>query len=134
MTNTNEIFAPVTLIEEFKLLAAFEQFKEKVTAFTNRIESDGVREILNYHFYARPENDIAFLIVTFKNANAFEEHIKFIFSGIEETKPYNETVKIKKLWVLGPMNDTHAEEIQSWVDQSETPYEWVEQKVTGFVR
>jgi hypothetical protein len=123
----------LTLVETFEITGPFADYKETVTAFCRKIEQDGIADVLAMQFYASQDAGEAYLILTLKSADAFDNHSAFVRS-IDEVRPYMKTARLKQMRAFGAMNAERAKQLQEVGAQRGVDFEWVPEHVTGFIR
>ena len=119
----------VTLVEVLELTRPFEEFQAAIMAAANRLQTEGVAELLTLQFYADPGSTQAGAILTFADHDRVMEHIAMI-SEWEEFERFFATVKPLDVRVYGKLS-TQAE---AWVRQFDVVSKTFEDHVAGFVR
>ena len=120
----------VTLVEVFELTVPYEEFEEAVRAVTERLEAEGVRELVSVNFYAEPGSTGAGAILTFSDSERMLEHMDMV-SSWEEYPRFFATVKPLDVRVYGRL---HAE-AEAWISQfGDIVSRKFEHHTAGFVR
>jgi len=120
----------VTLVEVFELTAPYEEFEEAIRATTERLEAEGVRELVSVNFYVVPGSTHAGAILIFSDSEAMLEHMDRV-SSWEEYRKFFATVKPLDVRVYGKL---HAE-AEAWISQfGDIVSKKFEDHAAGFVR
>ena len=120
----------VTLVEVFELTAPYEEFEEAILAVTERLEAEGVRELVSVNFYAEPGSTEAGAILTFSNREQMLEHMGMV-SSWEEFRRFFAAVKPLDVRVYGRLNA----EAEAWIGQfGDIVSRKFEHHTAGFVR
>jgi len=119
----------VTLVEVMELTRPFEEFADAIEAASQRLETEGVQELVAVHFYGSPESTEAGAILTFADRERMIDHIEMI-SKWEEFERFFATVKPLDVRVYGKL----SEEAEEWIGQFDVLSKKFEDHVAGFVR
>ena len=120
----------VTLVEVLELTAPYEEFEEAIQAATERLEAEGVRELVSVNFYVEPGSTQAGAILIFSDSEAMLEHMDMV-SSWEEYRRFFATVKPLDVRVYGKL---HAE-AEAWISQfGDIVSKKFEHHAAGFVR
>ncbi len=119
----------VTLVEVLERNQPFEEFAAAVQAAANRLEAEGIKELVTLQFYADPASAEVGAILTFNDRNRMMEHIAMI-TRWEEFDRFFAPIKPLDVRVYGKF----SAEAEEWVGQFGVVSKTFEDHVTGFVR
>ncbi len=119
----------VTLVEVLELTRPFEEFEAAIQAAAQRLEAQGIGELVTLQFYKHPGSTEAGAILTFANRDRIMEHIAMITTW-EEFERFFATVKPLDVRVYGKL----SVEAEEWVGQFDVMSKTFEEHVAGFVR
>ena len=120
----------VTLVEALEITAPYEEFEEAIRATTERLEAEGVRELVSVNFYMEPGSTQAGAILIFSDSEAMLEHMDRV-SLWEEYQRFFATVKPLDVRVYGRLNA----EAEAWISRfGDTVSRKFEHHTAGFVR
>ena len=120
----------VTLVEVMELTRSFEEFADAIEAASQRLEAEGVRELVAVNFYGSPESTEAGAILTFSDRERMIDHIEMV-SEWEEFERFFATVKPLDVRVYGRL----SEEAEEWIRQfGDILSRKFNDHVAGFVR
>ena len=120
----------VTLVEALEITAPYEEFAEAARAATERLEAEGVRELVSVNFYAGPGSTQAGAILIFSESEAMLEHMDLV-SSWEEYQRFFATVKPLDVRVYGSL----SAEAEAWIGQfGDIVSRKFEHHAAGFVR
>jgi hypothetical protein len=120
----------VTLVEVLEVTAPFEEFQSAIEAAANRLEAEGVKELVSINFYGEPGSTEVGAILTFSDRERMLEHMDMV-SSWEEFKRFFGTVRPLDVRVYGRLN----EEAEAWISQfGDIVSRKFEHHVAGFVR
>ena len=120
----------VSLVEVLELTVPYEEFEGAILAATERLEAEGVRELVSVNFYGEQGSTEVGAILTFSDRERITEHMRMI-SSWEEFKRFFATVKPLDVRIYGRLN----EEAEAWIGQfGDIVSRKFEHHVGGFVR
>ena len=120
----------VTLVEVLERTVPYEEFEEAVRAATERLQAEGVRELVSVNFYAEPGSAEAGAILTFSDRERMLEHMDMV-SSWDEFRRFFATVKPLDVRVYGRLNA----EAEAWIGQfGDIVSRKFEHHTAGFVR
>ena len=120
----------VTLVEVLEVTVPFEEFQSAIEAAANRLEAEGVRELVSMNFYGEPGSTEVGAILTFSDRERMLEHMGMI-SSWKEFERFFGTVKPLDVRVYGRL----SEEAEAWISQfGDIVSRKFEHHVAGFVR
>ena len=119
----------VTLVEVFELTRPFEEFEAAVQAATQRLETEGIQELVMVQFYAKPDSSEAGALLSFADRSMVIQHMNMI-SDWEEFRQLTSTIKPIDVRVYGQLSVEAAAWVQQFIVVSKT----FEEHVAGFVR
>lgn len=120
----------VSLVEVLELTVPYEEFEAAILAATERLEAEGVRELVSVNFYGEQGSTEVGAILTFSDRERITEHMRMI-SSWEEFKRFFATVKPLDVRIYGRLN----EEAEAWIGQfGDIVSRKFEHHVGGFVR
>ena len=120
----------VTLVEVLERTVPYEEFEEAIRAATERLEAEGVRELVSVNFYAEPDSTEAGAILTFSDRERMLDHIELI-SSWEEFRRFFGTVRPLDVRVYG----RPSAGAEAWIGQfGDIVSRKFERHAAGFVR
>ena len=119
----------VTLVEVLELLGPFEEFAAAVGAMVQRVEAEGVRELVNVRFYGDAGSSEVGVILTFSDRGRMIDHMNMV-GGWEEFRAFGRLVRLADVRVYGRL----SVEAEAWIGAWGTPSRKFEHYVAGFVR
>jgi hypothetical protein len=120
----------VTLVEVLERTVPYGEFEEAILAATERLEAEGVRELVSVNFYAEPGSAEAGAILTFSDRERMLEHMDMV-SSWDEFRRFFATVKPLDVRVYGRLNA----EAEAWISQfGDIVSRKFEHHTAGFVR
>jgi hypothetical protein len=120
----------VSIVEVLELTVPYEEFEAAILAATERLEAEGVRELVSVNFYGEQGSTEVGAILTFSDRERITEHMRMI-SSWEEFKRFFATVKPLDVRIYGRLN----EEAEAWIGQfGDIVSRKFEHHVGGFVR
>jgi hypothetical protein len=120
----------VTVVEVLELTAPYEKFEEAVRAATERLETEGIRELVSINFYGEQGSTEAGAVLTFSDRERMLDHTEMI-SSWEEFQRFVGTVKPLDVRVYGRL---HARS-EAWIKQfGDIVSKKFEHHTAGFVR
>ncbi len=120
----------VTLVEALEVTAPFEEFRSAVDAVAERLEAEGVEELVCMNFYGESGSDKIGAILTFSDSKGMLRHMDRVSSWAEYGMFFG-TVKPLDVRVYGTL-DAEAE---AWIGQfGDIVSRKFEHHTAGFVR
>ena len=120
----------VSLVEVLELTVPYEEFEAAIRAATERLEAEGVRELVSINFYGEQGSTEVGAILTFSDRERITEHMRMI-SSWEEFMRFFATVKPLDVRIYGRLN----EEAEAWIGQfGDIVSRKFEHHTAGFVR
>jgi len=102
----------VTLVEVLEVTASFEEFQSAIDAVADRLEAEGVKELVSLNFYAESGSNEVGAILTFSDSGSMLKHMSMV-SSWEEYETFFGTVKPLDVRVYGTLNA----EAEAWIRQ-----------------
>jgi hypothetical protein len=103
--------AQVIQINEYELVDTPDAFVEAITMLADRTEREGHPGVLAYRFYVNRAERTAGAVIRYADADAWLAHHQMAYQW-DEMPALQATVSLKRLVLLGPLND----EILSMID------------------
>ena len=120
----------VTLVELLEVTAPLEQFQGAIDAVVDRLEAEGVKELVSINFYGESGSNEVGAILTFSDGGSMLRHMDMV-SSWEEYERFFATVKPLDVRVYGTL-DAEAE---AWIGQfGDIVSRKFEYHTAGFVR
>ena len=120
----------MTLVEVLERTVAYVEFEEAARAATERLEAEGVRELVSVNFYAEPGSAEAGAILTFSDRERMLEHMDMV-SSWDEFRRFFASVKPLDVRVYGRLEA----EAETWISQfGNIVSRKFEHHTAGFVR
>jgi hypothetical protein len=120
----------VTLVELLEITASFEEFQSAIDAVAEKLETEGVRELVSMNFYGESGSKEVGAILTFSDSKSMLKHMDMV-SSWKEYEAFFGTVKPLDVRVYGTL-DAKAE---AWIGQfGDIVSRKFEQHTAGFVR
>jgi len=120
----------VTLVEVLEVTASFEEFQSAIDAVADRLEAEGVKELVSLNFYAESGSNEVGAILTFSDSGSMLKHMSMV-SSWEEYETFFGTVKPLDVRVYGTLNA----EAEAWIRQfGDIVSRKFEHHTAGFVR
>jgi hypothetical protein len=120
----------VTLVEVLEITVPYEEFEAAVQAATERLEAEGVRELVSINFYGEQGSTEVGAILTFSDRDRITEHMSMV-SSWEEFKRFFATVKPLDVRIYGRL----SEEAEAWISQfGDIVSKKFQHHTAGFVR
>lgn len=120
----------VTLVELLEVTAPFEEFQSAIDAVAERLETEGVKELVSINFYGEPGSNEVGAILMFSDSRSMLRHMAMV-SSWEEYEMFFGTVKPLDVRVYGTL-DAEAE---AWIRQfGDIVSRKFEHHTAGFVR
>src|SRR5262245_29761826 len=110
-------------------MSPFEQFATAVQAAVQRLEAEGIQELVSVQFYSRPGSTEVGAVITFSDRNRVIEHMNMI-TGWQEFHTFAQTIRLVDMRVYGMLSP----EAKAWIQTFGTPSKKFEQHIAGFVR
>jgi quinol monooxygenase YgiN len=121
--------AQVIQINEYELVGTPDAFVEAITALADRTEREGHPGVLSYRFYVNRSERTAGAVIRYADADSWLAHHQMAYQW-DEMPALQATVSLKRLILLGPLND----EILSMVDGAPFQVVRFDTLASGFVR
>jgi hypothetical protein len=102
----------VTLVEVLEVTAPFEEFQSAIDAVAERLEAEGVKELVSINFYGESGSNEVGAILTFSDSKSMLKHMDMV-SSWKEYETYFGTVKPLDVRVYGRL----SEEAEAWIGQ-----------------
>jgi hypothetical protein len=120
----------VTLVEVLEVTASFEEFQSAIDAVADRLEAEGVKELVSLNFYAESGSNEVGAILTFSDSGSMLKHMSMV-SSWKEYETFFGTVKPLDVRVYGTLNA----EAEAWIRQfGDIVSRKFEHHTAGFVR
>ena len=120
----------VTLVEMLEVTAPFEEFQSAIDAVADRLEVEGVEELVSMNFYGESGSNEVGAILTFSDSESMLKHMDMV-SSWKEYETFFSTVKPLDVRVYGTL-DARAED---WIGQfGDIVSRKFEHHTAGFVR
>jgi hypothetical protein len=120
----------VTLVEALEVTAPFEEFQSAVDAVAERLEAEGVKELVSMNFYGESGSDKVGAILTFSDSESMLKHMDMV-SSWQEYETFFGTVKPLDVRVYGKLDG----EAEAWIGQfGDIVSRKFEHHTAGFVR
>jgi len=120
----------VTLVEVLEVTVPFEEFQSAIDAVADRLEAEGVKELVSINFYGESGSNEVGAILTFSDSKSMLKHMDMV-STWEEYEMFFGTVKPLDVRVYGTL-DAEAE---AWIRQfGDIVSRKFEHHTAGFVR
>jgi hypothetical protein len=120
----------VTLVEVLEVTVPFEEFQSAIDAVADRLEAEGVKELVSINFYGESGSNEVGAILTFSDSKSMLKHMDMV-SSWKEYETFFRTVKPLDVRVYGTL-DAEAE---AWIRQfGDIVSRKFEQHTAGFVR
>ena len=120
----------VTLVELLEVTAPFEEFQSAIDAVAERLETEGIKELVSINFYGESGSNEVGAILTFSDSRSMLRHMDMV-SSWEEYDMFFGTVKPLDVRVYGTL-DADAED---WIGQfGDIVSRKFEHHTAGFVR
>jgi hypothetical protein len=116
-------------INEYDLLDTPEAFSKAIAAVARRTETEGHPGVVGYFFYVNAEENTGGATILYENAEAWIAHHQIAYQW-EEMPAFQATVKLKRLTLLGPLND----ELETWLTNAGAVYTHYDTLAAGFTR
>jgi hypothetical protein len=102
----------VTLVEVLEVTAPFEEFQSAIDAVAERLEAEGVKELVSINFYGESGTNEVGAILTFSDSKSMLKHMDMV-SSWKEYETFFGTVKPLDVRVYGRL----SEEAEAWIGQ-----------------
>jgi hypothetical protein len=102
----------VTLVEVLEVTAPFEEFQSAIDAVAERLEAEGVKELVSINFYGESGSNEVGAILTFSDSKSMLKHMDMV-SSWKEYETFFGTVKPLDVRVYGRL----SEEAEAWIGQ-----------------
>ena len=102
----------VTLVEVLEVTAPFEEFQSAIDAVAERLEAEGVKELVSINFYGESGSNEVGAILTFSDSKSMLKHMDMV-SSWQEYEMFFGTVKPLDVRVYGRL----SEEAEAWIGQ-----------------
>jgi hypothetical protein len=120
----------VTLVEVLEVTAPFEEFQSAIDAVAERLEAEGVKELVSINFYGESGSNEVGAILTFSDSKSMLKHMDMV-SSWKEYEMFFGTVKPLDVRVYGRL----SEEAEAWIGQfGDIVSRKFEHHTAGFVR
>jgi hypothetical protein len=120
----------VTLVEVLEVTAPFEEFQSAIDAVAERLEAEGVKELVSINFYGESGSNEVGAILTFSDSKSMLRHMDMV-SSWKEYETFFGTVKPLDVRVYGRL----SEEAEAWIGQfGNIVSRKFEYHTSGFVR
>jgi hypothetical protein len=120
----------VTLVEVLEVTAPFEEFQSAIDAVAERLEAEGVKELVSINFYGESGSNEVGAILTFSDSKSMLKHMDMV-SSWQEYEMFFGTVKPLDVRVYGRL----SEEAEAWIGQfGDIVSRKFEHHTAGFVR
>ena len=120
----------VTLVEVLEVTVPFEEFQSAIDAVADRLEAEGVKELVSINFYGESGSNEVGAILTFSDSKSMLRHMDMV-SSWKEYETFFGTVKPLDVRVYGTL-DAEAE---AWIGQfGDIVSRKFEHHTAGFVR
>jgi hypothetical protein len=120
----------VTLVEVLEVTVPFEEFQSAIDAVAERLEAEGVKELVSINFYGESGSNKVGAILTFSDSKSMLKHMDMV-SSWKEYETFFSTVKPLDVRVYGTL-DAEAE---AWIGQfGDIVSRKFEHHTAGFVR
>ena len=120
----------VTLVEVLEVTAPFEEFQSAIDAVAERLEAEGVKELVSINFYGESGSNDVGAILTFSDSKSMLKHMDMV-SSWQEYEMFFGTVKPLDVRVYGRL----SEEAEAWIGQfGDIVSRKFEHHTAGFVR
>jgi hypothetical protein len=120
----------VTLVEVLEVTAPFEEFQSAIDAVAERLEAEGVKELVSINFYGESGTNEVGAILTFSDSKSMLKHMDMV-SSWKEYETFFGTVKPLDVRVYGRL----SEEAEAWIGQfGNIVSRKFEHHTAGFVR
>jgi hypothetical protein len=120
----------VTLVEVLEVTAPFEEFQSAIDAVAERLEAEGVKELVSINFYGELGSNEVGAILTFSDSKSMLKHMDMV-SSWQEYEMFFGTVKPLDVRVYGRL----SEEAEAWIGQfGNIVSRKFEHHTAGFVR
>ena len=120
----------VTLVELLEVTAPFEEFRNAIDAVSDRLEAEGVQELVSINFYGESGSNEVGAILTFSDSKSMLKHMDMV-SAWKEYETFFCVVKPLDVRVYGTL-DAEAE---AWIRQfGDIVSRKFEHHTAGFVR
>ena len=73
----------VTLVEVLEVTVPFEEFQSAIDAVANRLEAEGVKELVSINFYGESGSNEVGAILTFSDSESMLKHMAMVSSWKE---------------------------------------------------
>ena len=120
----------VTLVELLEVKAPFEEFQSAIDAVAERLEAEGVKQLVSINFYGEAGSNEVGAILTFSDSESMLRHMDMV-SSWKEYETFFGTVKPLDVRIYGAL-DAEAE---AWIGQfGDIVSRKFEHHAAGFVR
>lgn len=119
----------LTLVEVLEVIGPEAEFAQAVRAAVRRLEAEGVRELVNIHFYSNPGSSEVGAVIVFSDSSRVIDHMNMI-TGWEEFQTLAGLIRLVDMRVFGKLSP----EAEAWIRNFGTPSKRFEQALAGFVR
>jgi hypothetical protein len=120
----------VTLVEVLEVTAPLEEFQSAIDAVAEKLEAEGVKELVSMNFYGESGSNEVGAILTFSDSKSMLRHMDMV-SSWKEYEMFFATVKPLDVRVYGTL-DAKAE---AWIGQfGDIVSRKFEHHAAGFVR
>jgi hypothetical protein len=120
----------VTMVEVLEVTAPFEEFQSAIDAVAERLEAEGVKELVSINFYGESGSNEVGAILTFSDSKSMLKHMDMV-SSWKEYEMFFGTVKPLDVRVYGRL----SEEAEAWIGQfGDIVSRKFEHHTAGFVR
>jgi hypothetical protein len=120
----------VTLVEVLEVTAPLEEFQSAIDAVAEKLEAEGVKELVSMNFYGESGSNEVGAILTFSDSKSMLRHMDMV-SSWKEYEMFFATVKPLDVRVYGTL-DAKAE---AWIGQfGDIVSRKFEHHTAGFVR
>ena len=116
-------------INEYDLVDTPTAFTESIAAVARRTEAEGHPGVLGYFFYVNADEQTGGATIIYENAEAWIAHHRIAYQW-EEMPAFQATVELKRLTLMGPLND----ELEAWLTDAGAVYTHYDTPAAGFTR
>jgi hypothetical protein len=117
-------------VEVLEVTAPFEEFQSAIDAVAERLEAEGVKELVSINFYGESGTNEVGAILTFSDSKSMLKHMDMV-SSWKEYETFFGTVKPLDVRVYGRL----SEEAEAWIGQfGNIVSRKFEHHTAGFVR
>jgi hypothetical protein len=124
-----ELATQIINVNEYELAGSADAYTAAIRALARRTEAVGHPGVLRYQFYVNESDAAAGATIVYTDAAAWVAHHDMAYKW-EEMAALQATVSLRRLTVLGPIDDT----IRQWVSNAGFAINHYDTLAAGFVR